>query len=960
MTESRELLPTPTGGDIGFVGRQTQLEQLRVCAAGARDGVPWIVAVEGEAGIGKTALVHAAMGQLEDYDVLWASCDPFEQDYPLGVVEQIVRRLPAPLLADTALVKAGALAGTSPAQVGAELVRLLTAAAKTRPVALVVDDVQWADPGSMAALGFVTRRLWAERALILLTARTESEHASGSLIGTESHWQRMISGAEHGLRINVPGLDETQILELARRLGAPALSLWAARRLREHTGGQPLYLRSVITETPVEQLNDEQSLLAAPQSLAAAIRYTLDRLPADSRSLVESLAVLGTTVPLPLAAQVAGVQDSTTALEQALDAGLVQWWPSDPSSPLRIKHHVQQEAIYQTISPSHRQALHAAAASLVDVNASWAHRVAATSTADSTLAAELETEADRVATTGHLARSATLLLWAASLSEARPQHETRLLRAVLRLLLAKDYTRAATRRKDVEACTDSAVRTCVLGGLAYAEGDLRTAERLFTDALNSSEAEGEGARAAALARVWLGATYTRQRRGSQALPLLLRAAELELPAPRAVNYARHVLAVASADIGGPRTHRSALARIDNDPEIHAQAALAASLLLNPRGILREMSNELHAGMADLPTLVRRQRAGEAAAQVQGAEYFVLAAFQYLAGAWDDARTTARNALTVAAAGGQLFGFSAGHAVASMSAAVEGRWDAAQASLRAAERAADQRHLALDAVYPILAAVVLHQAHGEAAAMAAALQRLPAPGDDIQSLGWQVWWLPLQVEAGVGTGRLEEAANALAQLKTLAEDVPCLRLTTCWLAGALYEARRDPGRAETAYREGAALPTDSDEIPLHRARLEHAYGNLLPDSEPDARRLHLERALDRYQAMGAHCFALQIEQQLDEAAPATPPADHAASAPAEPPSPPPAAALPARLEAQLTDRELAVARLVAEGLTNKEVAASLHVSAKTVEYHLGHVYTKLDLTSRRQLRAAVRKPDEGQE
>ncbi|MFJ9821112.1 AAA family ATPase [Streptomyces sp. NPDC101151] len=917
--------------DSAFVGRGPQMEQLQACACAVRTGVPWVVAVTGEAGIGKTALIRRLTDGLTGFDVLWASCDATEQDYACGVLGQLARRLASGSPAKAALDAEGVLADTAPVALGSALVTALTAAQEQGPVAVVVDDAQWADAASMAALGFVARRMWRERILIALTARSDAgaltDPASAT---TEPRWQRMAAASEHSLLIPLTGMGESEIAQLAQAVGAGPLSAAAAGRLRAHTSGNPLYLHSLFTEVSGRDLADLHQPLPAPQSLAAAIRCGLDHLAPDSRRLIEALAILGTQVPLPVAAQIAGVADPTKALGQALGTGLVQWRPSEPSTPLRIMHVVQQQVIVQAIPPSRRAALHAAAASQVDADAAWGHRVAAAERVDARLAAELEAEADRLRAGGQLSRAATLLLWAADLSDSRQQYDRRLLTGAVRALLAGDHARCLGLAEAVESCEASAARSCVLGGIAYAQGDLFKAQPLLAEAIEAAQAQGAG-EVAALACALLGAAYSRQHRTDAALPLLLRAAGLDLPEPRAVNYARHLLALATQSLvsspARPGTAHPA-------GTAHGPVGLAASLLLNPRGLLSEMADELHTGTDDLSTLVRRQRVGEVG-DVLVPEYFMLAAFQYLAGAWDDAAVTARKSLTVAASSGQLFEFAAGRAIASMAAATQGRWEAADEHLHSCERAAGRTGVPLDLLYPVMARVVLAQARGDATAMSQALTSLPS-----LSSAWHGWWLPLQVEAYTGAQRLNEAADALARLEALAEEVPGLKVTAGWLAGELHQARGQADSALYTYQSTLHLPPEPDEIPLHRARLEHAYGRMLLAQDRPAALQHLGRARSRYLAAGAPPFATRATEESR---------DHSLEQGVEP-------ALDG-VSATLTRREADVAGLAAEGMTNKEVADELCISAKTVEYHLGHVFTKLGLTSRRQLRAAlaVRRP-----
>ena len=137
-------------------------------------------------------------------------------------------------------------------------------------------------------------------------------------------------------------------------------------------------------------IRDAPGRLAVPRSLAAAVGDHLRVLPTETRVILEMLAVLNLRMPLAQLGQAAQVGSPSAAIEPAVAAGLVEWWPEEPTCPVAIRHLLVRDAIYAGITVTRRRLLHARAAELVSEAASWEHRVAALDQPDEDLAAELE------------------------------------------------------------------------------------------------------------------------------------------------------------------------------------------------------------------------------------------------------------------------------------------------------------------------------------------------------------------------------------------------------------------------------------------------------------------------------------------------------------------------------------------------------------------------------------------
>jgi DNA-binding CsgD family transcriptional regulator len=902
-----------------FVGRAAELARAAEVIATVQAGQPWLVTIEGDPGVGKTALARHCLAQAEGTGlrVLSARADQAEADLDFGLVDQLLRAARVSRLVVSA---GGTGSDTSSFAAGARLLEVVGEQAASCSLAIFIDDLQWADRKSVEALTFMLRRLSVDPVITMVTYRGPGDRLDEAA-------QRMLSSVENQLHIPLEGLGLDEVASLAAALGTESLEDEVVRRLHADTGGHPLYLRTLLTEgSGFDPRAPGRPTL--PRSLAAAVGDHLRGLPSETKGILEMLAVLNLRVPLAQLGQAAQAGSPGTAIEPAVAAGLVNWQPEDPTCPVAIRHPLVRDAIYAGITMTRRRQLHARAALFASEAASWEHRVAALDRLDEGLAAQLEHLAGEEAAGGRLAMAATHLQWASDISPALADRERRLLTAALHLMLAEE-SRGLALRQAVEASAPSPLRSGVLGTMAYSSGQLGEAERQFSQALAQARDDPGSQPLAALMANRLASTYTLLGDGEKVMAFGRQALGTGALDPAAASRTRTLIAIGAAQVSGPRAGLAELAYLEADP---ARVRAIDVDGLSYRGMLQLLAGDLGQAIGDLTVSLGLARRG-ATLTLGLRAYFYLALAQYLAGAWDDVLLTVEQGLSAAAIHPRRFDLPLLHLAAVTVPAGRGAAEEAERHARLADEAAASVDYGRERVYAAVARALICQAAGDYLGMADALG--PWQDDaalDGRSRVWAVLWRPLLVEGLAGSGQLEQAAAVLAQLRAGSGQVSYLAPALAWLDGWLAEQHGDAELALHIYQSGednTGIPS-----PVHHARLLLAHGRLL--RRTGQRRLAVERlrhASEVYQALRAAPFMARAEEELA--------ACQLPGRPAKKQSVP-----------SLTSRETEVAHLVGKGLSNPEIAAELFVSRKAVEYHLGNIYAKCGLRGRQQLRRLV--------
>jgi ATP/maltotriose-dependent transcriptional regulator MalT len=381
--------------------------------------------------------------------------------------------------------------------------------------------------------------------------------------------------------------------------------------------------------------------------------------------------------------------------------------------------------------------------------------------------------------------------------------------------------------------------------------------------------------------------------------------------------------------------RDGLASLDFLPVSGNEVPMAETDDLIMRGMLEVYIDDLPGAIADLGIAAARMRAGLPATYPVPCLVHLSDA-HFRRGDWDAAVTHAQLATSLAQDADRPLDLARSHAREAQILAFRGEWAAAESHVSAARAAAERLPLVLAVAAAVVAGVSLASARGDLPGVLVAtepvrVRRLLAVGGCPGIYNWRA----MEADALIGLGRLGDAEAALNEFEA---SIPGAGLASAAMAlsrcrGNLAIANGDPATAEAAFARAHSIEADVS-MPFEHALLNFDDGRRLRSvGDRPAAIAQLERAHHLFSDLGADPFIQACTAELLAL-------EVSVSADA-----------PAGLG--LSRAELAVARLVATGLTNKEVAGQLYVSVKTVEYHLRNCFMKLDIASRRELTALLR-------
>jgi DNA-binding CsgD family transcriptional regulator len=900
-----------------LVGREHELASIRSFIDNTGPG-PSALVLQGEPGIGKSALWLAGVEHAGAQNQRVLASRPAEAERSLAYVgigdlferalDDVLRQLSPPRR--RALEGAFLVEDTAPDAVDSRALGLavrdgLQLLAEQRAPVVAIDDLQWFDAASTDALAFALRRLDPGRVRLLL-ARRSSEGARPSEI------ERALA-EEYVERLTLRPLSVGAVHKLLRDRMHRAFARQTLLRIHERSSGNPFYALELGRVLGLEV--DPTQPLPVPQTLEGLLRARLTGLPAATREALAFAAALG--APSSSLLERAGVDS------HALDAAVVADVIGREDGTLRFSHPLLSSVLYAELGDE-RQTIHRRIAEIADDPLDRArHLGLAAAGADPEVAAILDEAARTASGRGAAALAAELAEHALRLTPPAAQDERRR-RALAAAQLhhaAGEWTRARTLATDLlaEAGIGSS-RPEALLLLSELENHDRSIV-LLDEAMQEARARPAMQSAILCRLAWA------RRFGEEATRHARAAFELADKVDDDVlrSQARAVQAVLGWFAG------------ENDtPEELAARAREFANAVGGEQMVRE------ATQAIVNTLAPASRRDEARAlfEREYAEWrerdepraarasWGLAWVEFWAGRWELASGHAARAHDISIQYG--IEMPQAHLPIAVIAAYRGLFEVARVhSQRALELAEAQLAPRVPQHRAVLGLVALSQAD-----IAAAEDWLDQADRHAAAMGWREpsvrWWTGDRVELLLELGRTDDAVRLLDRWE---EDA--VRVEREWVIAhvtrcrGLVAAARGDLEAALDLLARAVVEHETIGDPFGRGRALLAVGIVrrrMRHKRPA--REAIEAALEAFETVGASGWAAKARSELGR--------------------------ISGRTRAEgLTAAERRVASLVAEGRTNREVAAALFLGERTVASHLNHIYAKLGVRSRTELALRLR-------
>jgi DNA-binding CsgD family transcriptional regulator len=904
----------------GMSGREQELAVLdRVLEHGA--GLGGALVIHGEAGIGKSFLLAAARkrGEERGMRVLCTAGVECETNLPFAGLHQLLRpllrgldQLPTPQR-EALEIAFGVSCGPAPELflVALATLSLLVDVAVQSPILVVAEDAHWLDRASADVLAFVGRRLESDPIVMLLAVRE----------GFDTPF-RAAGLAE----LELKGLDDMAAQELLDGQ-APRLARSTRECVLTAARGNPLALVELPRAVGDEGLHGapgRPDLLPLTRRLERAFASRVASLSPRTRMLL-LVAALNDGSAISEVLEATGLllgEDLTgNELAPAVSAALLEI--SD--GRLRFRHPLARSAIRQTADIGERRRASGALAKVVSAEpdrSAW-HRAAATLGPNEEAASDLDAAGTRAQRRGSLTSAVAAWERAAELSEHPEQRVSRLLRAAelaLDLGRADLVARLVSEADGMELSRVDAGRIMLIREMVN-PGDRRDRAAVVYLVQSAEKLREAGEHYVALDLLWAAATRSFfADLGWETRQQILTACErlsIDEHNPRLLLTLARAAPIERAAVVIERATRGAA---DENAEPVALSALGNALGAVGAQVLSEEM------LSRAANCMREEGRLRTLTQVLGLRAWA----DFLLGHWSGALSDAEEARRLADETGQPIWAAAASAARAILFGVRGEQDAADALAADAERVAVPLGVPAALVFVQLARGMTALSAGRHAEAYEQLWRLFDPADPCYhsaDFGLAIGYL---AEAAVQSGHNEQARALLAEAEAQTTQTP-----SPWLHVSVRHARALLASEETAEEHfQTAMQEDLTRWPFDRARLQLAYGVWLRrQRRPADSRTPLRAARDCFDALGAIPWSERARQELRAAGEKS------------------RQRVPDALE-ELSPQEMQIARMAAEGLTNREIGQKLYLSHRTVGSHLYRTFPKLGITSRTELRAAL--------
>jgi DNA-binding CsgD family transcriptional regulator len=901
-------------------GRDAECAAIDSLLADAGERRSGALVVRGEVGVGKSALLaYAADRAAATMRVLWGSGIESESELAFAALHQLVRpvlghveRLPGPQA--TALQGAFGLAttqGTDRFLVGVGALSLLAEVAEERPLVCLVDDAQWLDQPSTDALSFAARRLEAEGIVLLVAARDDDLHAFTAPSFGELH---------------LTGLDTDAAGALLTEQFPAGLAPDVRARLIEATQGNPLALLELPVSLNADQLAGRAPLpdpLPVSTGVERVFLERVRRLPESAQTMLLAAAAEEAGDPAVIVGAGRALGFGVEAFGMAETAGLARF----AEGRIRFHHPLVRSAVYRGATFSQRQAVHQAlAATLVGEEhadrRAW-HRAAAAVEPDPEVADELERSAERARRRSGYAAAARALERSAELTLAEELRSRRLVDAADAAWLAGQPDRALGLL-DRAAAGGSEPR--LRADVAHLRGVIELRRGVPADAftiLAAGSAEVATADPVKALAMLLPASEAASYAGDVALTIeaARRAAALTDDEQRVDQFTLGLLVGIGSILEGDTARGAPLLR---------EAIVLAQTFDDPSrlGFAGAAARYLGDDTATHDFYARAVARARATGELVLLPYLLesLAVAEVAAGRYTAATASAWEGLRLARETGQESSVCRNLSTLALLAAMQGREDACRSYAAEALEHAVPRGLRLQAASATWALALLDLVSSRPAEALTRLETLAA-GSQTGHPVIALLSVPDLVEAAVRADQTERGQTALAGFEQWAtHTAPPWALALVPRCRGLLSAG---AAADRHFTEALRLHGPSSR-PFDRARTQLLYGEALRRARRrvDARE-HLRAALTTFEQLGASPWAERARTELRVSGETARQRD------------------PSTLD-ELTPQELQIVRFVGQGATNREVAAQLFLSPRTIDYHLRNVFVKLAISSRAEL------------